>query len=230
MTEKEILNRIYPSVVTFMGDYKTMIADVKRLKLEKISLFLTGVGYKDRQNIYQLLQETSLKQISHVHARHDMKEKEYDFLVKVFKTKAFTLHYQYIKNVAKSQHKKKIFIENNWGTNAIKDPRKLKTLGGACLDLSHIVHQKKFYSDVYPITMEIAKNFKIGCNHVSAVLPDGKSWHYAKKNSEFDYLKTLPKKYFSRYINLEVGNPIPEQLRFKKYIAKILYKTWKTKS
>lgn len=229
MTEKEILNRIYPSVVTFMGDWRKMISDVKKLKLQKISLFLTGVGYKDRQKIYQALQDASVKQIPHVHARHDMTEEEYDFLVKNFKTKAFTLHYQYIKNIAKSKHKKKIFIENNWGKNAVKDLNKLKNLGGACIDLSHIKDCSIHHIKDYQMAVETVKKYKVGCNHLSAVLPDGKSWHYAKKISEFDYVRELPKKYFSRYINLEVGNPIPEQLKFKKYIAKLLYKKWKTK-
>ena len=75
MTEAEILKRIYPSVVTFLGNWQKMIKDVSRFKLKEISLFLTCATYLERKKIYQALEDTSVEKIPHVHARHDMRDR-----------------------------------------------------------------------------------------------------------------------------------------------------------
>ena len=93
MTEAEISKRIYPSVVTFIGDWRKMVKDVSRLQLREISLFLTGVGFRQRQQIYRELEKIKITSIPHVHARHDMKAEEFDYLVSRYKTKVFTIHY-----------------------------------------------------------------------------------------------------------------------------------------
>ncbi len=232
MKEKDILKRIYPSVVTYMGDWKEMLKEVKKFKLKEFSLFLTNAGIRQRQNIYKELEKLSLKSIPHVHARHDMKECEYEFLVKKFKTKVFTLHYQYLPKNKNFEFKKKIFIENNFKENRIKNLRKLAGFGGLCLDLSHLIFHKNYYPNLFKTSKKSVEKYKykVGCNHVSAVLPNKKAEHYLTKISELDYLKEIPKKYFSKYICIELGNSIKEQLKFKKYIAKILVKQWNKKS
>lgn len=227
MTKAQIKKRIYPSVVTFMGDWRTMIADVRRLELTDISLFLTGIGYRERRELYKLLDVTDVRRIPHVHARHDMREAEYDWLVERFGTKAFTLHFQHIKSVIKSKHRKKIFIENNDKKHRIRNVAEVAKVGGVCIDLSHYEEFQRRSPKLHETTVEAVKRYKIGCNHLSAVQPSGKSWHYAKSASELDYVATIPKKYFSRYINIELANSIPEQLRFREYIANLLFKVWR---
>lgn len=229
MTKKEILDRIYPSVVTFMGDWQKMLADTQKLKLKKISLFLTGATPKERKEIFKKLLETNIQEIPHVHARHDMKEEEYDFLVEHYKTKAFTLHYQYLSNVKNSKHKKKIFVENNCGAHGVKNIKALSQVGGTCIDLSHLAEFKIHRQKEYQVAVDMVENYKVGCNHLSAVKKDGMSWHKVSNISELDYVAEIPKKYFSKYINLELANSIEEQLKFKKYIADKLYKTWTKK-
>ncbi|OGY45911.1 MAG: hypothetical protein A3J65_02045 [Candidatus Buchananbacteria bacterium RIFCSPHIGHO2_02_FULL_45_11b] len=228
MTEIEILKRIYPSAVTFAGDWQKQMAEVKNLKLKEISLFLTCANFSERQEIYQALKKTSVKSLPHVHLRHDMKEPELDFLVKNYKTKAFTLHYQCFNLLKNSKHKKKIFIEINDGRQGIKDVNLLKKVGGVCLDLSHLEQFRWHNPKYHKKAILAADKFKIGCNHLSAVRPGGKSRHLAGKISELDYVKNIPRKYFSQYINLELGNSIKQQLKFKKYVAKLLFRAWKS--
>jgi len=230
MTEAEILKRIYPSVVTFVGDWRKMLKDVFRLKLREISLFLTCANFTERKEIYQALEKTSVKHIPHVHLRHDMKEEELDYLISKYKSKVFTVHYQYFLEYFKnSRYRKMMFIENNGYGADIKDLRVLKMVGGVCIDLAHLEHHRHKSMDKYKVAVQAAKKYKVGCNHISAVLPNGKSWHRVRNMSEFDYLKNIPKKYFSKYICIELVNPILRQLEFKKYVAKILAKSWNRK-
>jgi len=229
MTEAQIRKRIYPSIVTFKGDWRKMVADVKRLGLTDISLFLTGARITERRKIYQALEQTKVKSIPHIHARNDMREEELDLLVKKYKTKAFTLHYQYIKYFHNSKFIKKIFIENNWGRSTIANLGTLKKVGGMCIDLSHLTHAKNIDASGYHTAVEGVKKYKVGCNHISAIRPDGLSWHYAKGTSELNYVSEIPKKYFSKYICIELGNSISQQLRFRNHIAKILAKSWNKK-
>ncbi|OGY47688.1 MAG: hypothetical protein A2840_00180 [Candidatus Buchananbacteria bacterium RIFCSPHIGHO2_01_FULL_47_11b] len=101
--------RLYPSVVTYLGNWQQMVKDVGRLKLTDISLFLTGARFSERQQLYGVLEKTAVRNIPHIHARSDMKETELDYLIKRYGTKAFTTHFQYLKYFAKSKHKK-IFL------------------------------------------------------------------------------------------------------------------------
>ncbi len=229
MKESEILKRIYPSVVTYKGDWQKMIRDVSRLKLKEISLFLTGATILERKKIYQALLASLVKIIPHVHIRHDFKETEFDFLVSQYKTRVFTTHSQYFKRFARLKHRRKIFIESNDGRHQIKKLSVLKQVGGVCIDLAHLEQFRLGQPVEYKISCQAAKKYKVGCNHVSAVLSNGKSWHHVEKLSQLDYLKGIPLYFFSPYINLELRNSIVEQLRFKKYIAKILAKQWNKK-
>ncbi|MFA6322675.1 MAG: hypothetical protein WCX71_04340 [Candidatus Buchananbacteria bacterium] len=227
MTEKEIFNRIYPSVVTVAGDWRKMVAEVKELGLKEISLFVTGVEYAERQEIYAALKKTSVKKIPHVHLRNDTKEEEIDFLVKNFKSHVFTLHYAFINDFVNSKHKNQIFVENNNYGHGIEDINELKKLGGLCVDLSHLVLSETIEPQNYSDTMTAVDQYLVGCNHISDQVGDRKNLHYVKNLSDLDYLKSIPQKCFSQYINLELGNPIKEQLELKKYIAKILAKAWR---
>jgi len=228
MTETEILKRIYPSVVTLQTDWKKMIQEVVESRLDEISLFLTGVERAERQEIYAALKQTSLKKIPHVHLRNDMKEDEIDFLVKNFDSCVFTLHYAYIDDFVNSKYKKQIFIENNVKGCGIENYDELKKLGGLCVDLSHLAYSEKIEPDNYLSTLAAAEQYLVGCNHISDQVGDKMNVHYIHNLSDLDYLKNIPQKCFSQYINFEVGNPIKEQLEFKKYVAKILANAWKS--
>ncbi len=228
MKEIDIFKKIYPSVVTYGSDWMKMLKEVSNFKLTEISLFLTCVNYSERKKIYAALEKTKINNIPHVHIRHDMREEELDFLVSNYHTKAFTTHYQYfLKSFSKSKYRKQMYIENNGYTSTIKNLNVFKKVGGVCIDLSHLVHHRNKSIDKYNTAVLAVKKYKVGCNHLSAVLSNGKSWHKVSKLSDLDYLKTIAPNYFSDYICLELGNPIHQQLKFKKYIAELLAKSWR---
>jgi len=230
MTEAQILKRIYPSIVTFGGDWRKMLKEVSDLKLTEISLFLTCANKTERQEIYKALKKTKVKKIPHIHARHDMTQDEFDYLVKTYNTKAFTVHYQYyLKYLKGFKHQDKFFIENNGYGADIKNLSVLKQVGGVCIDLSHLEHHRRHiyqHKKKYETAVKAASTYKVGCNHLSAVLPNGLSHHKVKNFSELEYVKNIPKHFFSPYINLELGNSIKQQLIFKKKLAKLLVKSW----
>jgi len=219
--------RLYPSVVTYLGDWRQMVNDVGRLKLTDISLFLTGARFSERQQLYVALEKTAVRNIPHIHVRSDMKETELDYLIKRYSTKAFTTHFQYLKYFAKSKHKKILFIENNDGPHRIKNLNTLASYGGACIDLSHLEQFRRRQPDYYTLTAKTVKRYKVGCNHLSAVVKNGKSRHYATSYQELTYVAGIEKKYFSRYICLELANSIPEQLIFCNKLTQLLEKAWK---
>ena len=98
--------------------------------------------------------------------------------------------------------------------------------------MSHYIFHKKNYPKISKTTVDSVEKYKykIGCNHISSVLPNDDSEHYLKKITELNYLTRIPRKYFSEYMCIELGNSIKEQLKFKKYIGKLLYKEWNKKS
>jgi len=151
------------------------------------------------------------------------------FLVRNYKTKAFTIHYPYINYFIKSKYKKNIFVEANYHHCQIRNINNLSKLGGLCIDLAHYREFEIRKSKHYNTTIEAAKKHKIGCNHLSAVLPNGRSWHDAKSFSSLEFVKDIPKKYFSNYICLELINSIPQQIKYKKQLAKLLTQTWNKK-
>jgi hypothetical protein len=182
---------------------------------------------KERKEIFQALAKTAVRRIPHVHLRHDMTESEINFLVSRYQTKVFTVHYQhFLKFFTKSEFRRQMFIENNMGPSRIINPATLKKVGGSCIDLSHLAHFSRRLKKHYKMSQKVAGNYPIGCNHLSAVLPNGLSWHRVLKISDLDYLKEIDQKYFSKYICLELANSIKEQLEFGKYIAKMLAKSW----
>lgn len=229
MRKRDILDRIYPSVVTFLGDWKKMLKEVQAFGLKKISLFLTATNFVRRKEIYDVLIKSKVRLIPHVHARQDMNEEELEFLVKRFHTKAFSLHYQYLDHFKNSRHKKKIYIENNDGPNRIANIKKLSFFGGVCIDLSHLYEHRMHAPKLLKIAINAAKHYKVGCNHLSAVMLDGHSRHVVRNIQELKYVQEIPKIFFSNHIAIELANPIKQQLYFKKYIADILYKQWNKK-
>jgi hypothetical protein len=228
ITKWQILKTIYPSIVTYEADWRSMLKEVNKFNLKEISLFLTGTDAKERKQIYNALEKSVVTNIPHVHARDDMVEWEYDYLIQRFKTKAFTLHFKYIDKVLGFKCRKKIFIENNSGESAIGDYRKVARVGGLAIDLSHLAGFKTAYPRDYLIPFKAIRQFSnVGCNHVSNA--ERLEEHRVYNVEEFNYLAKIPKKFFSKFICIELTNSIKEQLIFKDYIAELLSKTWTKK-
>lgn len=224
-----------PSITTIgenpNSPWQNKIKEIDVLGLEKVAIFPTCLNKDQRQEMYDLLEKTKLKEIPFVHIRSDMTEKELDYLQDKFKTKVFNIHtlrqYPLVSDLSK--HKKSLFVENTWPW----DENEIKNFAGVCLDFSHLHDAKLLRPKDYESNLEILKKYLIGCNHISAIAksiarydgPDGKipfySRHIFTELIQFDYLKEFPKEFFSDFCAMEVENSLSEQLKAIDYIYEI---------
>lgn len=216
---------------THGSNWRDKIEEIKSLKLEEIALFPTVLEKNERQELYKTLEETDLKSIPHVHARHDFTDAEFKYLQERWSTKLFNVHFDYFdfETLKASAFKSQIYIENT----GILDERFenfLEESAGVCLDFSHYfdywILQKR---PDYKICDSLLKKFQIGCCHISAISDKKKladygendKWHYSRHTyndlTEFDYLKTM-KQFLPEIISLELENSLTEQLEVKEYI------------
>jgi len=235
MADKKILLGL--TTIT-AGEWKNKVKEIDELGLKEIALFPTCLAYKERQELYQLLENTGLISIPHVHLREqDMESSELDYLVKRLKTQVFNIHavsgiVDFLKQNEK--YRNQIFIENVFMDDNISEA--LKYCGGICLDLSHwetygFMEKNQGYNEL----PGLLKKYKIGCNHISAVKPEKvfyydkftrkKFYSYDSHNladlTELDYVKKY-KNYLADIISIELENPLARQLEVKKYLEKIL--------
>jgi len=101
---------------------------------------------------------------------------------------------------------------------------KIEKIGGFCIDLSHFKASEDRRTNEFEYIAKRAKIKKyFKCNHLNGYSSYRKiDLHNVKYLKEFDYLKTLPKFLFGKCIALEVFNTVSEQLKFKKYLCKML--------
>jgi len=223
---------ILVSITTIGNEWKEKIKEIKKLKLEKVALFLTGLEYRniDKKELFSLLENTSIKKIPFVHLMNKNTPEDIKYLSKRFKAKVFNIHSekQYPLKYDLSEFKKSIYIENIF--RYVPDIKEIKQFAGACIDLSHLEIAKYKHTKIYEKTIKVLDQVKCGCNHISSYKEDAiedarfikKSSHFYTKLSQFDYLLGYPKKYFSNLIALELENPISEQLKAKEYIFNLL--------
>ena len=132
--------KILPGLTTITpGEWKNKVKEIDELGLKEIALFPTCLEYKQRQELYGMLEKTGLEKIPHVYLREeDMDSPELDYLVARFKTQVFNLHprkevIDFIKQNKK--YKDRIYVENQVMDNDFVEV--LNNCGGICLDLSH---------------------------------------------------------------------------------------------
>jgi len=222
---------ILPTVTTIAPDWRNKLAEVDKLGLREINLFLTCLNKEQRKETYELLKKIKVARIPFVHLRSDMEPWELDYLAKEYKTEVYNIHTsrEYPLKFDYGKRKKKIYIENTFNPY---DEEEIKEFGGVCLDFAHLENARVFKPETYRQNIEIIEKYKCGCNHISPEvkfslfekeLRLGKKHPHVMENlSQFDYLKKYPKRYFSRHIAMEVENSIEEQLEAIKYIKSIL--------
>ncbi|MBU0998391.1 hypothetical protein KJ570_02590 [Patescibacteria group bacterium] len=223
---------ILVSITTIGNGWKEKIKEIKKLKLEKVALFLTGLEYRNinKKELFSLLDDTSIKEIPFVHLMNKNTPEDIKYLSKRFKTKVFNIHSekQYSLKYNLSQFKKSIYIENIF--RYVPDIKEIEQFAGVCIDISHLEIAKYRYPKIYEKTIKALDQVKCGCNHISSYKENAiedaryikKSSHFFTNLSQFDYLLGYPKKYFSNLIALELENPISEQLKARKYIINLL--------
>jgi hypothetical protein len=112
ITKEQFLPTI---TTTHRSNWREKIKEIDELGLEKVCVFPTCLRKEQRQEMFELLLKTKLKEIPFCHIRTDMDFGELDWLIKNYKTKVFNLHsekeYKYFFDY--SVYKKMIYLENN---------------------------------------------------------------------------------------------------------------------
>lgn len=209
-----------------LEEFKDKLEEVDALKIKRVSIFLEFFNKDKRKKLYKALKKSGIKEIPFVHARHDMKVEEYMFLIKTFKTRYFNLHINAFELIEKNKLKwikRKILFEHSY-CDTIKEKLNMKDLGGFCIDLSHFKAAEQRQTNEFKFVVSHKQNSKLFiANHLNGYDPvEKKGMHFIKDKKDFEYLRTLPKFVFGKYIALEMFNSIKEQLEFKEYLIPIL--------
>jgi len=207
-------------------DWQSKFKEVEKYKLNEVALFLEWYEREEREKIYKALLKSNIKKIPFVHARHNMEKEEFDFLSKQFQTEHFNIHEDSFKTLEKWKGiYKKLYLEMNYD-NIVPHCVHVKRIGGFCIDLSHFMASRERDTEDFDYVIKRKNLHKLFvCNHLNGYSPQEKrDKHTVTSLKDFDYLKTLPNFVFGKIIAIETYNNIKEQLRFKKYLTKLLDK------
>lgn len=220
------------------SNWREKVKEIDELGIKEIALFPTFLEQAERNELYQLLENSKIESISHVHLREeDMKKDEIDYLAARFNTKLFNLHANKITSALINtlpEYKENIFLENQDLTSLKEIEANVKKAGGLCIDYSHwqnrILRREEEYN---PLMQHLIKNNVIGCCHISAIYKEPKefdwtnetephySGHYMYELSDLDYMKNYLQ-YLPNIISLELENSFKEQLKAKKYLEEMI--------
>ncbi len=205
-------------------DWQNKLEEIKKLKIKECSLFLERFDDFQRKKIYKSLLDSCVKKLPLVHIKNAMEKEELEFLEKNFKPECYTIHETGFNFLQKWKgFYKKMFLEMDI-SNYIPENVDIKKIGGFCVDLSHFKTALTGLLKEFEYT-EKRKSIKkyFICNHLNGYsFEDNRHKHTIDGLKDFDYLKTLPKFVFGKYIALEMENSVKEQLKFKKYLIGIL--------
>ena len=223
-------NKIYLNITAGEMDgqvyrWEDKLKEVNTMGLKEVCVFPEYLKLKERKKMYPELLKSCIKKVPLVHIRDDMEKWELKFFYDNFKTRWFNFHEHSFDDLLRGEWRgfhKHLLLEFNYN-NRISKLVDLKKIGGLCIDLSHLWSAKNRNVTEFDRCNEAAKNHKVKCNHLNGYdAKDMHDLHYVSNNSELDYLKEIPKKFFGKIIALEMYNTIEEQLKFKKYIVKIM--------
>lgn len=224
------MRKILPTITTTPNsDWRAKLKEINKFGLKEAALFPTTLGPKERKELYELLEKSTIKTIPLIHIRNDMPPEELDYLIKRFQVRAFNTHshsefpfrYRY-----DAKRRKMIFIENVY---SFLDEKEIKKFGGVCLDVSHLESDRLREQERFEHNKKIIEKFPIGCNHISCIQrtirrdETGKmryDSHFMRSLSQLDYLRKYPKIYFSQILAIELENTIEKQLKARDYLIK----------
>ena len=221
---------VLPTITTTWGsDWRNKIKEINYLGLTSVAFFPTCLDKKQREEAYNLLEESKIEKIPMVHLRGDMTPKEIEYLKERFKTEVFNIHSPRRNFISDelSSLKKSFYIEN---TRIPWDEKEVKEFAGLCLDFSHLENDRRLHPEVFENDTRLLKKYPIGCNHISAIKEkmffSHDEWQYDSHQleslSELNYLRSYDISLFSDYIAIELENSIEEQLKAREYILKII--------
>ncbi|MCX6764207.1 MAG: hypothetical protein NTU58_00655 [Candidatus Nealsonbacteria bacterium] len=225
MSKKDFSKRILVGVTGYRENHwRSKLKEIDKFKITKVSLFLEQFRETQRKKIYQILLNSKIKEIPLVHIRNDMKKEELIFLSKNFGSSYFTIHESSFKFLEEWKgFYKNLYLEMN-KDNFVSSYIKVGRLGGFCIDLVHFKIEATKWSKEFDYILKRRKTeHYFDCNHLNGYSPkENKDLHTIRNLKDFNYLKTLPAFVFGDVIALETYNSITEQLKFKKYLSKLL--------
>lgn len=222
---------ILPTITTaFSADWRSMITEADELGLKRLCLFLTGLERHERDECYQILANSQIKEIPFVHLRTDMDVIELDFLSSRYGAKIFNVHvwadFQDFSQRC-AGYMNQVYIENTHHMSE-KDYMAAEAGPGWCLDISHWEDAKVCAYETYAGFAESLSRVSCACGHISAVLKEPRpdcdnehllevSSHHASDFSEFNYVSSY-QQYLSGVFALELDNPLSFQLKIIDHI------------
>jgi hypothetical protein len=215
-------------------DWQEKLKDINRLGITEVAVFLSRFDKKERDNFFPFLLKSTIKYVPLVHLRDDNTVEDIRFFIKNFRTKHFNIHENNFNDLDKwKKYWKNLYLEMNYDDNIAKNV-KVKKIGGFCIDLAHF--KSAIFRGVEEATYahQNKNKIKFACNHLNGFSnklianyrysEKGNDVHRIRNIKDFDYLTTLPKFVFGKIIALEMENSIPEQLKFKDHLVKVLNK------
>jgi len=158
-----------------------------------------------------------------VHLRDDTTKEDIKFFAQHFNTRYFNIHEDYFKFLDNWKgYWDRLYLELNYDNQIAKDV-KVRQIGGFCVDFSHLKASIARGTEEAYYTFVRKNKIKFSCSHLNGYDPvKMEDKHLITDISDFKYLTTLPKYVFGDIIALEVDNSIREQIKFKKYLVKLL--------
>ncbi len=204
-------------------DWKDKLKDINKLGITEAALFLERFNQTQRKKIYRALLDTTIKKIPFCHLRNDMEIEELVFLENRFETRYFNIHEKGFGFLEKwPGFEKKLYLEMD-ANDYISQKVVVEKIGGFCVDLSHFKIAQTSWTKEFEYTYLKKEKVNFPCNHLNGYSEkENTDLHTIKDLKDFDYLKTLPKFLFGKVIALEVENSISQQIKFKKYLVKLL--------
>lgn len=210
------------------SDWRRKVEEMKKFGIKRIALFPTFLNVHQRKELYSLLETVEDLQIPHIHLRsQDTEAWEMEWFEK-HGAVAYNVHMGTLMHESLKPFRHKIYVENHIHKSIPRE--KLEECAGICLDFQHWQRAKKQHPSVAEKTENYAKEFVIGCCHMSA-LPNWKNsffrltrrvgGHYMISLNEMNYL-TQFSEYFPRFMSIELENSFEQQLEVKEHLEQLL--------
>lgn len=217
-------SRIFVGLTARKGKgWEKKLEDIKKYKIKRFVLFIEEIKKRDRKKLYKKLLNNDFE-IPFVHIRCDTDKEELKFLEKNFKSKYFNIHESHFDKLKEwNGFLKRLCVELDYD-NYIPKNMDVNKIGGFCIDLSHFKASQERNSKEYLYVIKRKdQSKKFICNHLNGYsYKNKKDMHVVLGVKDFDYLLSLPNFVFGKIIALEMYNSISEQLKFKKYLVKLL--------
>jgi len=226
--------KILPGLTTTSGsDWREKIREIDRLGVRELALFPTCLPPAERKTMYELLEQTGLETIPHVHLRNDFTRQELEYLTEKYQTRVFNTHSEKQFKILDdwSDWMDRIYIEN---ATFIPDRAELERFAGLCLDFAHWENGRLQVEPVYSDFREKCRKYRIGCCHVSAIKTDlivdedpldprenGYDCHWLDELAEVDYMQKYTE-FLPEIVSIELENPLARQLNVIERLKMIL--------